>query len=128
VVVETGTDEDGDPITAVNIDWQQGLSPRMDGRWTPSMRLLRRILMTLLVDHGRTVRPFADGPEVRACDLDLVRAEFYRQLAADGSPDQKQDTRRKAFTRAVRSAQEANLIATRDMGGVQLVWLVAAES
>src|SRR5262249_30070529 len=43
--MEIGTDEDGDPITAIVIDWQipqhvnQG-----DTRWTPSMQLLRRVL------------------------------------------------------------------------------------
>ena len=39
----------------------------------------RRVLMTTLVDCGQNVRPFLDGPEVRACDIELVRREFYRQ-------------------------------------------------
>jgi AAA domain/Bifunctional DNA primase/polymerase, N-terminal len=78
--VEIGTDDDGDPITALVIDWQapQQIKPA-DARWTRSMQLLRRILMTMLADCGQKIRPFSDGLEVQACDIEMVRAEFYRQ-------------------------------------------------
>lgn len=75
-IAEIGTDEDGDPVTAPVVEWQASQqTSRADVRWTQSMQLLRRVLMTILVDSGRTVRPFSDGPDVRACDIRLVRAE-----------------------------------------------------
>ena len=44
-MVETGTDEDGDPVTAPVIEWQATQQTRQDdARWTPSMQILRRVL------------------------------------------------------------------------------------
>jgi len=127
--VETGTDDDGDPVTARVIDWE---APReaapTDTRWTPSMQLLRRVLMNILVDCGQTVRPFSDGPEVRACEITLVRSEFYRQCPADGTKEQIAETRRKAFYRAVKDAQARGVVACREVEGAQLIWLVKEES
>ena len=64
-IVETGTDDDGDPITAPVIDWQATQQPSQgDGRWTPTMQLLRRVLTNTLLDIGKPARPFPDGPLV----------------------------------------------------------------
>ena len=121
-MVETGTDDDGDPVTAPIIDWQatQQTAQR-------SMQLLRRLLMTILADCGQNVRPFLNGPEVRACDIDLVRREFYRQYPADGTDRQKADARRKAFSRSVTETIARGLVASREVEGVQLIWLATRE-
>jgi hypothetical protein len=77
------------------IDWQasnQTATEGSDPRWTKSMQLLRRVLMSVLADHRRNARPFADGPEVRACDIELVREEFHRQHHAEGTPEQRPDS------------------------------------
>jgi hypothetical protein len=84
--------------------------------------------MTILADHGSQHQPYADGPTVRVCNLDLVRQEFYRQYPADGDAKHKADTRRQAFNRAVRDAQDASLIVIREVKGVQLVWLTKPEA
>jgi AAA domain/Bifunctional DNA primase/polymerase, N-terminal len=123
-IVETGIDDDGDPITAPVIDWQAPQqATQADARWTPSMQQLRRVLMTTLVDSGQEVRPFLDGPLVRACDIELVRKEFYRQYPADGTANQKADARRKAFGRSVKESVARSLVTTREVDGVQLIWL-----
>ena len=127
-MVETGTDDDSDPITAPIIEWQATQqTAQADARWTPSMQLLRRVLMTILVDCGRNVRPFLDGPEVRACDIELVRTEFYRQYPADGTDKQKADARRKAFGRSIKETVARGLVASREVEGVQLIWLAKPE-
>ena len=95
--VEVGTDPDGDPITRVVIDWAAAPEQAAPKGWPKSLQLLRRILMTLLVD-GHDMQPFLDGPTVRACDIDLVRAEFCRQYPAEGDPREKAETRRQAFS------------------------------
>jgi AAA domain/Bifunctional DNA primase/polymerase, N-terminal len=127
-IVETGKDDDGDPITAPIIDWQPGQqTTQADARWAPSLQLLRRVLMTILVDCGQTMRPFSDRPEVRACDIELVRTEFYRQYPANGTEQQKAETRRKAFYRSVKEAQARNVVVSREVDGVQLIWLAMQE-
>jgi hypothetical protein len=83
--------------------------------------------MGLLTDCGKDVCPFPDGPMVRACDLDLVRGEFNKQYPAEGNNRQKTDVRRHAFQRAITGAQDRGLIAVREMGGIQLVWLAKPE-
>jgi hypothetical protein len=128
-IAETGTDDDGDPVTAPVIDWQATQqSAQADARWTPSMQVLRRVLMTTLVDCGQNLRPFLDGPEVRACDMELVRREFYRQYPADGTDKQKSDARRKAFSRSIKDTTARGLVATREVDGVQLIWLAAQDA
>jgi hypothetical protein len=127
-MIETGTDEDGDSIAAPVIDWQAAQQvPQAGARWTPSMQVLRRILMNTLGDCGQDVRPFPDGPVVRACDVEAVRSEFYKQYPADGTEKQKADARRKAFGRSINDSQARGLVASREVEGVQLIWLATTE-
>jgi hypothetical protein len=123
-MLETGIDDDGDPVTAPVIEWQSPQqTPQDDARWTQSMQILRRVLMTIIGDCGQMVRPFLDGPMVCACDTELVRAEFYRQYPADGTEQQKADARRKAFGRSVREAIARGVVASRELDRVQFIWL-----
>jgi hypothetical protein len=92
------------------------------------MQLLRRVLMTTLADHGQNALPFLDGPQVRACDIELVRNEFYRQHPAEGTNEQKQHARRKAFNRSVKDSVARGVTATREVDGVQLIWLTKLET
>ena len=87
---EAGVDEDGDTISAPPvIDWRATVAAaKGDKRWTPSMRILRRVLSSTL-EGGRDMRPFPDAPMVRACDIEGVRAEFYKQYPVDGTEDPK---------------------------------------
>src|SRR5215472_18077840 len=112
--VDMGPDQFGKPMSTLVLDWGTAQAPQAaKERWSKSLRLLRQVLMTMLADHGRDCRPYADGPTVRACNLDLVRQEFYRQYLAEGDAKQKGRARIQAFYRAVKSAQAQNLIATR---------------
>ncbi len=58
----------------------------------------------------------------------LVRNEFYRQYPAEGDEKQKTATRRQAFYRAVKDAQDKGLVATREVEGVQLIWRTRPEA
>ena len=109
------------------IDWAAaaGAGPQPKG-WPKSLQLLRRILMNVLVDKERA-RPFSDGPLVRAVDLEIVRAEFYRSYPAEGDEKTKRATRQKAFRRAIANAQSNNLIDVREVGTVTLVWLARVQ-
>jgi hypothetical protein len=129
-VVPMGVDNRGKPMSTLVLDWRaaQDTSAAAKDRWTKSLRLLRQVLMTILADNGSNRRPYADGPTVRAVDIELVRREFYRQHLADGDEKQKADARRQAFNRAVKGAQDAGLVAAREVDGMQLVWLTKPET
>jgi hypothetical protein len=99
-----------------------------DGRWTRSLTVLRRILMTLLADAGTDILPFADGPRVRAIKSETVRGEFYKQYATtDTDPKKQQEARSKAYRRAIHTAQQREVIAIRELDGIEWVWLARAQ-
>ena len=96
-VVELGTDEDGERLTSLTIEFGTAAPvSESDIKWTRSLATLRKILMALLADAGEDIRPFANGPAVRAIRSETVRHEFYRQYAtADADPKKKQEARKK---------------------------------
>jgi hypothetical protein len=127
-------DRKGRQITTLKIKWsEQGGTTTASSKdkkdpWSKSLRLLRRVLMNVLVDLGSDIRPYADGPIVRAIDKELVRKEFYKDYPADGDTnEQKQNARRRAFNHALNNAQTANLIGVREIDGTQYVWMAKAE-
>jgi hypothetical protein len=69
------------------------------------------------------------GPTVRAVDLNHVRDAFYKTYVVESDEDttgeQQQDSRRRAFTRALDKAQALMLIAARVEGIKQIVWFVS---
>jgi hypothetical protein len=112
------------------IDWQEALpaaAEEPEAKWTKSLKLLRRVLMSMLADAGQDIRPWADGPLVHACDIGKVRDEFYRQYPVDGTEQQKTDARRQGFNRALKAAQGNDLIACREIEGVTMVWFASRE-
>jgi hypothetical protein len=125
-----GSDEHGVPLTTLTIDWSatatEPITKSRDDAWSKSLRLLRRTLMNVLVDHGTDQRPFLDGPTVRAVDQEIVRREFYKSYPADGDAKKKQAARQKAFRRAIKDAQAAELIGIREIGDVVFVWFGSA--
>jgi hypothetical protein len=140
VVEEPVPDEDGEPVTTLVVEWGSGISgakkrppsdPWEQSRQTgtrQAMLLLRRVLMSVLAGKGVSLPSAPDGPEVRMVDRDLVRDEFYLQTAVEGTPQQKQDQRRKRFRRAVDRAQETGLIGIREIDGTIYFWLAQVQA
>jgi hypothetical protein len=114
-------------LTSLVINWGAPIEPNTAKTkttgWSKSLRLLQRALMNVLVDHGHDCAPFADGPTVRAVDIEIVRSEFYKSMVSDGDAATKQAAKRQAFNRAVRDAQERSLIGVREVKDKTLVWL-----
>ena len=78
--------------------------------------------MNLLVDCGEQIRPFADGPMVRALKLKLVEDEFSKSYATTGETEaDKKAAKRKALKRALDSAGDK--IITREIGNDEYIWL-----
>jgi hypothetical protein len=80
------------------------------------------VLMAKLAEHGTEID--AGGASVRGIDQTLVREEFFQQTPADGTQRQKQDSRRKRFTRAINRAIEKQLIGMREIGAITYLWLL----
>jgi hypothetical protein len=73
---------------------------------------------------AKDLYPFPDGPLVKAVDIKLVRAEFYKEYPADGDTEkQRGEAKKKAFNRAIKDAQARSLIGVRETEGVQYIWL-----
>jgi hypothetical protein len=124
--------EGGFESSTLTIDWQQasaaGESTKTKSMWSKSIKLLRQVLNTVLIESGVEMQPFADGPVVRAVNIERVRGEFYRSYHADGDEKQKQEARRQAFHRAVKDAQAKQLVGLREIDGITYVWLVQGEA
>ena len=125
-LVAMGTDEDGAPIDTLVLEWGGEIEPpSLSGAWPKSLRLLHRIMMTLLANHGIEIQ--AGDSIVRALDREIIREEFYNSHAADGDTEAKrQEARSKAFRRAVGDAQERGLIGVRVVDRATFIYFEAS--
>ena len=127
-----GTSQNGTSENTLTIEWLAqsepvGTTQPKPDAWSKSLRLLRQTLMNVLADAGRDIRPFADGPVVRAVDLEVIRGQFYRGYPGAEGTDAKSKTaaRQKAFARAITQAKNNELIGTWVIEGTTYVWLAA---
>jgi hypothetical protein len=104
------------------------VKPTAKDKWSKSLRLLQRALMTALAEHGTGQRPFVDGPAVQVVDIEIVRAEFYKSYPADGDATQKRAARQKAFRRAINEAQASGVIVIREVGHLTWTWLASGQA
>jgi hypothetical protein len=130
VINKVGTDPDGEEVSSCFVEPIAGpvaKSKTKDDPWRKqSLRSLRQALMNVLADQGKNMKPWANGPTVRAVDIEIIRPEFYRSYPAAEATDaaDKAQARRKAFKRAIDDARAANLIGSWDVEGVTYVWLI----
>jgi hypothetical protein len=120
-VVDAGEDE-----TTCIIDWKpsKAKGTTIKEKWTKSLKVFRASVTAAIIDHGADIRPFgAEGPRLRAVGLDKLRSEFIAAYPADSD-----DTKRKAFQRCLVSARDRDLICSRDIAGIDQVWLVEVQN
>jgi hypothetical protein len=101
--------------------------PKKKNPWAvKSLRHLHKTMTNVIADCGSEQQPYADGPIVRAVDLELVRAEFYKSYPATGDDAAKKEARKKAFSRATTDADDKDLIGIRDLGATTFIWFAQA--
>jgi hypothetical protein len=89
VVVEMGLNpKTGKMETTLVVNWEetgQARTPKKDdwGR-SKGVKILRRTIMNLLVDCGEQIKPWSDGPAVRALKVKLVESEFHKAYLTTG--------------------------------------------
>jgi len=114
------------PEKTLTIRWTAAPTPKAkkkDNPWAAkSLRHLHQALTNALADYGSQQRPYPDGPVVKAVDIELVRTEFYKTYPATGDQAAKKEARKKAFNRAIGTADHKGLIGTRDIGSITFIW------
>jgi hypothetical protein len=116
--------------TTCIIDWkperqQQSASTTKRDRWPKSLRVLRAALTTALIEHGKMIQPHSsEGLTVMAVPDSAVRQEFMASYPADAGGKTKGDAKRMAFSRALKKARDSGLIGSREIGGIDHLWLL----
>jgi hypothetical protein len=132
--VVIGQDEDGDEISTLVVE---SVKPgAIEGSTTPkpksiprAQRLLIAVIAQAISEDGtaKTIRPWHDGPLVRAVPDEAVRRRYYLRFAekvAPGEDPQKQAARqRQAFYTAVKNAIKATILIACDHEGTRFLWL-----
>jgi hypothetical protein len=95
---------------------------------TKGLKLLRQAIMSLLVDCGIDLKPWADGPVVKALNVEIVRAEFYKTyFVDDATKEAKGASRKKAFKRAMDDAVARRVVVVREVAAVTYAWLATPD-
>jgi hypothetical protein len=91
---------------------------------TKVIRTFRDAFTEALDTDGTPIQVRGDGPEVRAVDVQKVRAEFERRYATgEADPKKRADASRKAFKRTVAELPPQQF-ATETREGRELIWKV----
>jgi hypothetical protein len=121
MVVDAGDDE-----TTCIIEWKpsKAKGTTIKEKWTKSLKVFRASVTAAIIDHGADILPFgSEGSKVRATSFDRVRSEFMAAYPADTI-----DTKRKAFDRSMAAARERDLVCSREIAGIDQVWIVEAQN
>src|SRR5262249_4304033 len=113
--VEQGLDEDGDPITAIVLDWgKQQQRQAKTGRRPKALRVLCKALADVAAKQGFLFQPDPSGPTVQAVHRDDLLKEFGARYRGRDSTKQTRQTRWAAYGRALKAAVAAALVGVRD--------------
>jgi hypothetical protein len=130
-VVDFGLDRDGDPITTLAVRSAEEIEaePKQAKKVSvpPQERLLMDTVEQALIEAGKAVRPFVDGPEVKAVAEEDIRARYYARLAEKADPDEAPDLfaqrQSKAFRRSLAAAINAKRLVATAHNGRRIIWL-----
>jgi hypothetical protein len=124
----------GDGQTTCCIKWKFERDDGAKGtsgkeKWTKAERLFRTSMEVAVLDKGKDIRPYgAEGPMVKAVPLSTARSEFMAAYPADAEDQRERDAaKRSAFNRALKSVRAKNLICSREIDGIDNLWLVLDE-
>jgi AAA domain-containing protein len=96
-------------------------------KWsTNALRNLKRAMDETLPAQGRDEYPYPDAPMVRVVNSEVLKTEFCKvNVVHSDTPEKMAEAQRKAYTRALKAAQDRGLIQVKnENSGGQIVWLV----
>ncbi|MEJ0095434.1 MAG: AAA family ATPase [Methylocella sp.] len=125
-----GRDSDGDDISTLVVD-------RLDDTETakvrdtskaisPAQRLLMDVTYIALDEAGKDIRPFNDGPTVRAVNDEEIRKRLYARIAEQAGPDDPEklkERQRKSFNRSIEDMLKRKILVARQAEGQRFIWL-----
>ena len=129
--VEIGIDDDGDPVTTCVIEpaygaCVAGAAAEAAKTVPPTKRLLLDVITEVSGDAGVDIRPFVDGPLIKAVSAELVRARYYSRVAEkpkdDDTPEKLAERQRKSFNNAVKDLLDRELITAGIWNGERYLW------
>jgi hypothetical protein len=96
---ETGRlDQRGGYRTTLALKWANAAFTPKDKKpkeWPKSLKLFHEVVVAALFDGGIEMRPWSDGPKIKAVDYEALRQGFYERLVTGGDAEAKQDSRKK---------------------------------
>jgi len=129
---EVGQDHAGKMKTSLVVTPGEARTEGAIGRrWNGhNLGLLKRSLAEAMLNNPIT-HHIPNGPTVRTANKEDVRDEFYKIFLGDddekgGDKKPSTETKRKAFSRAIKTAQERNLISGYVTTRATLIWFAAA--
>jgi Bifunctional DNA primase/polymerase, N-terminal/AAA domain len=96
-------------------------------RWPKGLRVFRTAMQAMVAEKGKSITPYgAEGPAVMAVAQPDLRKEFMAAYPVDESdPERKRGqkaAKRSAFNRAIHDARQLELIGSREIDGIDLLW------
>ena len=120
-VIDMGLDEDGDPITAVVLDWgAPRRAARAAGRKNKNLEALCHALAETINKKGFPFQPAPGGETAQGCYSEDLQKTFLAQRPTRRGTTA--DAGRKAYDRLLTKAAERDLIHIRDNAGQRIIW------
>ncbi|WP_439925265.1 AAA family ATPase [Nitrobacter sp. JJSN] len=120
--VVIGVDRDGDDITPGYVQYVPVGTGSKGGSPSRGVRTLLESISEAMIKHGADVEVCEGEPCKRVVRSDHVRDEFMRRYGTGDSA--KDDTKRRAYDRAINSILNAQTHVTRLVGVVEYIWPV----
>jgi len=96
------------------------------GKIPATSRLLFSTIDEVIGDHGETIRPFHDGPVVRAAREDTIRRAYYARIAEmpkEGETHaQLANRQRNTFNHAVKRGLDRRELVAAEINGERMIW------
>ena len=112
------------------VDWQaEGSIVAASKPLSEAGKHFMQSLREALLSYGSKRSPLgAIGPILLTVEADRVKGEFIASYTADAVDDeQRANTKRTAYRRGLRAAQQAKLFCSREIGSTDYYWLTASD-
>jgi hypothetical protein len=127
-------DSDGEDVSTLIVESvEPGATEGAKAPRTKSIPRAQRLLITMVEqaigedETAKMIRPFADGPHVKAVPDEAVRRRYYVRLAENAKPGEDPqklaDRQRQAFYRAINDALKALILMASERDGTRFLWL-----
>jgi KaiC/GvpD/RAD55 family RecA-like ATPase len=130
-----GDDAAGNCVKSAVVEWEIGpmANPTHPNQKQPprSLRMLIAVVRQAIMEsEDPPIRPFADGPLIKAVSNDVVRHRYYLRIAETAEPDEDPkklaDRQRNAFNNSVKAALKSEYLMACNYDGIRYLWLAGA--